>query len=433
MNRNQVFKVNFNQAILFRLIDMIFEAVLVYLYLEYFGKKNYGIFVVLVSTYSWLSLLDFGFMNGIRNILSEYHAKKDLSNINRVLTSGYLMSFLLGTFVLFLGWVFQFTGGMNVFGQEILNLPGIYSIFVLILASFAVSLSLRVILAVLQGFQRSSLVTLVLMIIKIFAALLLVIFKNLLDISILDWLKIYIWINPAILFVASFIVFHYYGLRLNMRNIGFSDLRQITQTGIAFFVLQIGALVLFEMDKFIIINFIGAAAIGEYSVLLKVMNTIVIIYSVAASVIWNLFTDAKVKGDVFWMNQAIEKLRYYRNLSIPIAFILAASYYVVYMKIGGENLHMNFITIILFAILIPLQITNLINTTVLNGMTVLRKQFTPIILSLFANLLVSILLIKVFHFSLTGVVIGTIVALCIHVYFKHRLILRYVIHESNNS
>ena len=90
-------KVNFNIAVSFALrgISIIISFLIVPYSLKLLDTNKYGIWLAISSTVSWISILDIGLANGLRNKVAEYIAKKEYDQAKIAVSSTYAILLLI--------------------------------------------------------------------------------------------------------------------------------------------------------------------------------------------------------------------------------------------------------------------------------------------------------------------------------------------------
>src|SRR5690348_1354391 len=90
-------KVNFNIAVSFglRAISVACAFLTVSFSLQLLDTNKYGIWLAISSTVSWISVLDIGLANGLRNKVAGYFAIKDYNSSKADVSSTYAILVLI--------------------------------------------------------------------------------------------------------------------------------------------------------------------------------------------------------------------------------------------------------------------------------------------------------------------------------------------------
>src|ERR1700761_6735066 len=84
-------KVNFNIGVSFalRAISIVISFLIVPYSLNLLDTNKYGIWLAISSTVSWISILDIGLANGLRNKVAEYIARQEFGEAKIAISSTY--------------------------------------------------------------------------------------------------------------------------------------------------------------------------------------------------------------------------------------------------------------------------------------------------------------------------------------------------------
>ena len=79
--------------------------------------------------------------------------------------------------------------------------------------------------------------------------------------------------------------------------------------GFSFFVIQISAVVIFQLNYFLITYFFSPSEVAIYYIAFKYFSVITMFFSILVSPFWSAITDAYVRRDIKWIKETMHKLR----------------------------------------------------------------------------------------------------------------------------
>lgn len=92
-----------------------------------------------------------------------------------------------------------------------------------------------------------------------------------------------------------------------IKNINIKYTKDLGGLGVKFFIIQIQMIVLYQATNILISHIDGPNAVTQYNIAYKVLNVIVMVYSIFLSPLWPAFTDAYTQKDFVWMNSIYRK------------------------------------------------------------------------------------------------------------------------------
>jgi O-antigen/teichoic acid export membrane protein len=132
-------------------------------------------------------------------------------------------------------------------------------------------------------------------------------------------------------------------------------------------------------------------------------------FSILLSPLWSGVTDAYNTNDHGWIKNAVKKY-----LQIVVLFIMAGvvmlllSGKVYDLWIGKDKVHIDFIISLLCFTFFSTGMFASIFVSVINGIGALRIQFFTAIIGSIVFVILSLVLIKVFHFGVKSIIISSI-------------------------
>jgi len=280
--------------------------------LHYLNPTNYGIWLTLSSIFGWLVFFDIGLGNGLRNKFAEAMAKGEVDLARAYISTTYaFLSVIIGfIFILFLV--------VNPFlnWSTILNTPPNtsqeLSLLVLItFGFFCLRFVFGLINTILIADQKPALNSL-LDVASNIVSLILIWMLVLTTRSSLLLLSVAIGLSTAIVpMIASFWLFigKYKAVRPSVKFVKIIYAKDLMNLGLRFFLLQIGALVVFSTSNIIITQLFTPADVVPYNIAFKYYSLISMVYAIVLFPFWSAYTEAYVRNDIDWILKTITILK----------------------------------------------------------------------------------------------------------------------------
>lgn len=375
--RSKFVKLNILVGAGVRGISILATLLLVPLTINYISSELYGIWLTLSSVIQWIGFFDIGFGNGLRNRLGESIALGDYRKGKVYVSTTYavvLLIFTLLSFVLyFIVKEINWASFLNVSSQYNETLVTVSQI---LLIAFSIQMVLKLIQNVTQAFQLNALAS-------FFDALGNVLslgFVFLLTIFMapdLELIAIAFSISPIIiLLVASILLYLFKFMQVSphYRYVKFSYIKDIFSLGSEFFVIQIAALVLYQMINILISRLCGPEEVTNYNVVYKYLSIALMLTNIVLAPFWSAFTDAYVKNDKKWMLSIYTKLiRLFQValIFICIMIVMSNSVYDIWI---GPSINIPISTTIIVGIYVIISVWGSIHGTIINGIGKIKFQ-----------------------------------------------------------
>ena len=230
----------------------------------------------------------------------------------------------------------------NINWQSLLNITSldnftIASVLMIIITFFCIQFILGPITSILEAHQWPSIGQLISLISAII--ILLILFLQNGSKSLSEYAYLVAGIPVLILFFASiyFFVTRFKSIRPTLKKIKLEYFSSLSKMGIAFFVLQLNAIIILQTDNIIISNIFGPESVTEYNIAQRYFGLIITFFIVLISPFWSAITDAYTKNDFEWIKRVIKKLNLYVLGSIfVVAFMYLISDWFYEVWIGNE-------------------------------------------------------------------------------------------------
>ena len=401
-----------NIIILFLLngINFIATFLLVPLTINYLGTIEYGIWLTLSSVLTWLTYMDFGIGNGLRNKLAESLAKDSFAEAKSYVSTAYAI-FGGGVFLLWL--LFLCIYGF-VDWQVIFNVPAylnkeISFIVLTVFILFSAQLFFKLIYSIINADQRPAVNGLLSVFVNVF--ILLFVFL----ISKYGHRNLYLLaagssaVPIAVFILASIVLFSgmYKKISPSLKNIRFRYTKDLFGLGMQFFAIQLAGLILFATDNMIITQIFGPSEVTTYNIAYKYFYYVYIIFNIILSPFWSAYTEAYVKKDMQWIKKTVKKIKIlWLTTSLLVLVMLAISGFVYKIWIGGSVTVPVSLSAVM-ALFVIMGNWNNVFAYFINGVGKIRLQLYSSVLTAVINIPLSIYLAKYLNMGITGVITAT--------------------------
>ncbi|MFV8387661.1 lipopolysaccharide biosynthesis protein, partial [Vibrio parahaemolyticus] len=192
-----------------------------------------------------------------------------------------------------------------------------------------------------------------------------------------------------------------------------SRLNDTLALGGRFFIIQIAVVILFTTDRFIITQLLGPDYVTPYDVVFKLFSIITIFHGIIMAPLWTSYSDAYHRGDYPWMRKMMKKqLQVCLVLFLGVLILSLILPYIINIWVG-ELPYLDSNLIFILAVFTLVLTWNNVFAIFLNGINETRLQIKTSIIASVINIPLSVFFVKYFDMGIEGIVLGTILALCI--------------------
>jgi len=308
--------------------------------IHYLGTEDYGIWLTLSSIFIWLFSFDIGLGNGLKNKLAETTALNNYESGKIYVSTTYaLLTLIVG--VIFCGFII-----INYFlnWQKILNTHFVSGINLnlftdLVFLLFCIQFISQIMNVILTANHKITMVSF-LNFLGQFASLVGVFLLTKFSKSSLLLLVLVSAGLPILIQIFSSIWFFSTSLKdisPGIKYINLKHSKELLSTGLVFFLVQIGGVVLFQTDNIIISHLYGPSQVTIFNIDYKLFSALSIAFLIVINPFWTAFTDAYVKKDFIWIKGIFRK--FYDNFYLVILislFILVLSPFFIKIWIGNS-------------------------------------------------------------------------------------------------
>lgn len=389
--------------------SIFISFLLVPMTLGYLNPYEYGIWLTLNSVLSWITLLDIGLGNGLRNKLTEALAKEDY-HLGRIYVSTSFA--FMGLFIVLFYFIFLFLQQflnwyaiLNVDSQLVHNLNSLVTI---VFGIVCVGFLFKMIGNIFMAFQYPAGNDLLTFIGNLLSLLIIYILTRISNGSLLRVALTFTGI-PALVYIicfpVTFMIFPQIKPSLKMINRKyFSDLINL---GVKFLFIQISALIIYMTSNILISHLFGPEEVTPYNIAYKYFSIVITGFTIILSPFWSAITDAKSNNDYEWIRYIVKHLLKIWVILIAIIVLMIVCAPFFYRLWIGDKVQVNTNFTLLCGIYVIFYTLNNLFSFIINGFGTLR-------VATYATVLQAMVFIPLaFLFGHYFGVIGILIALCV--------------------
>jgi O-antigen/teichoic acid export membrane protein len=95
----------------------------------------------------------------------------------------------------------------------------------------------------------------------------------------------------------------------SIKSINTAYIKDLWGLGIKFFIIQLQMIVLYQATNILISHIAGPESVTQYNISYKLLNIVVMVYTIILNPLWPAFTDAYTKEDYIWMKNIYSKMQ----------------------------------------------------------------------------------------------------------------------------
>ncbi|MCJ7572044.1 MAG: hypothetical protein MUO82_09245 [Candidatus Thermoplasmatota archaeon] len=325
MSKTKIVLKNIGLGMIYKPISIVISFIVVPITIAYIGGVNYGLWATILSIISWISFFDIGIGNGLRNYLANVLALKDYENARKYIATSYgviiaisiCLLAILAILCSFLDWETI----LNTSDYDNSQLTIILFVNVLFIC---VNFILKLITTIYYAMQKSSIIGMMqivnqlLNLVGIYYLSTIGYSRSLLGISL-----VYGIASVLVNLIFSYILFtNHRELIPKLQDFDSSKIKDLTNLGLKFFIIQIAAMIIFTTDNLIITRLFGPEEVTPYILTYKVFSLIIMLHDIIITPIWSAITKAYAEMDIIWMKKILKRLNYFQLLIIMSAVLM---------------------------------------------------------------------------------------------------------------
>lgn len=386
-------------------LSMILGLIYTPLLLNYLGDSKYGLWSTILSIISWVNYCDIGIGHGLRNMLTRELTNEKYKQAKKSISTAYVILTVIAIILLLvcLLCVCKFDW-YAIFNTDIDMRAPLTVSFLFICVNFVLSLS-NFILYALQLSEKVAMCNCLVQILNIIGMLIL----RLLTTESLIWVSILFGATSTIVYIGNTIQILKRNsiLTPSIREFERDKVKEISNIGVKFFIIQLACLVLYRVDNLLIINMYGADIVTPFNMVYKIFNTCYSVIAAFCVPYWSKTTQAYEQRDVAWMKKSMKVLDIFAVVFI-IGFVILAFIFkpLAYLWLG-RSLNYTEGLISVMCIYYCLYTIVEIKTSMINGTGKINFQLILMIFMGALKVPLSVFFAKNCEFGVVGVQLAT--------------------------
>lgn len=396
-NRSVTIKRNVLGSLIIKGISILVSFLLVPLTIGYVSNELYGVWLTISSVMTWISFMDLGFAQGLKNKLAEAIAQNDMERGRSLVSTTYFMLVLIFVpLCLILELVVP-----AVDWCKLLNVSQIYSDDIVkamhsLIAFTCIQFIANAIVSIATAFQEVALSNTFSVIGNILALVAVFILTRTCPPSLVV-LSIVMAAAPVlVLLSATFILFssRYRQISPKISSISRNQIKDIFSLGYKFFISNIQVLIIYNATNVLISNVSSPVEVTNYNLAYRYLNVAMMLFGIIMGPLWPAYTDAYTKKDFEWMIKTRRIMNRVLLLSIIGCILLVIASKPFYYIWIGTNAEVPMTMTIFVSLYVIVFCWNQLNVTLLAGMGKMKVQTISAVTGMLAHIPCALLLGK---------------------------------------
>lgn len=377
-DRTSSMKINIIVSFFIRFAGVAINLLFVPLTINYISSERYGIWLTVSSLIGWFSLLDIGLGNGLRNKFAEAVALNNLLLQRRLVQSAILVLIVIAIAISSIYYLFHnLIKWDEILGVSVSYREELKRLFLIIVILFSFQFVFQVINPINYALQKSSLVSMTILLGNFFGLLGILILKTYFSPSLIS-LGVVVMSGNVFSFFLFFSYYFFYmrsDLITNFSIPSIQELKGIFSLGVKFFVVNMAYVVQYQTSNIMISRYFSPEKVTEFNIAFKLFSVLSIVFSIIVSPVWSSVTNAEINNDFVWIENITKRLiKIWFFLCIVCFFIILVSDK-IYSIWVGSLVSVPLLTTIGIAIVIIFNCFSSIFIQILNGLSMVKLQF----------------------------------------------------------
>ncbi|QHU98996.1 lipopolysaccharide biosynthesis protein [Synechocystis sp. CACIAM 05] len=438
--RNLKFKINVGIALVGKVIATIISLVRVPILINYLNPEGYGLFITITSVANWIQLGQLGMGSGLINALIKCDAEDDKASAQKYVNSLWLgLAIALLILSLFLFGSFPFTPWNKLFpiddAQLAIQVPQTVA-FTLITVLFGIFMTpLGSIYNAYQEQYKLNLWSNLQGIVGLGAVVLATqLQSNMADISLAIGLATLL-VNGANYFCL--IKWDKPYLKFDVKTLSVSAFKGVWSSSISFFLIEVSALLVFQTDRFLILQFSNSVEVTKYTLASTVYLTFHGIYFLFLKPLWPAFGEAIHRGDIVWTRRVFNKVNLLSSIGMMllIAVVLMAGPYLIELWTGRSDVEPDKLLLAILGFYFLIRVFTDVHSIVIFSLNKQKELLLATVSHGFLNLVLGIVLGR--EYGVHGIALASLLSFALSsgwwIPYKTRYFLRKLGEPSNQN
>jgi O-antigen/teichoic acid export membrane protein len=380
--------------------------------IHYLGDTSYGVWVLVFTLFQWVLLMDFGLSSVLKTKIPELQHTGNIDLINAYIKSTYkICSYIaIGIFLLFalIFTLIDVKSSLNIVFEDVF----VIKLFLLNILFFCVNFVLNTHKALFVSVHKGKFAEQSIAVTQVsFLILLIITSSYFTSISVESKLYLISFVNGFVSLLINLIYtfFFFKSEKISLKTkleTPKEYLNGIYSLGIKYMAIQVGGLILFSSDNYILAYFFGPKEIVPYEVVSKYFQFPLMILLAGMAPLWSKFTKHYLEKDHLWIKNAFRKFNYFFILvliGVVLFTIVARPVMTVWIS---KDFNPPLLLLIFVAIMTALRIFTAFYGYFFNGIGNLKSYLLLLSGSVLIKLPLSYLFIKL-NFGISSVVIAS--------------------------
>ena len=421
LGRSEIVKKNILYSLIIRFASIAVSLLLVPLTIGYVSAELYGVWLTLSSIMTWLSFMDIGFTQGLKNKLAEAIALEDWNRGKQLVSTTYWMMLVIFVPVcIALQFAIPLVDWCNLLNVNSIYEKDILQVMSVVIGFACLNMIVNVLVSVVAAFQKVALSNSFTVIGNIVSLFIIIILTKTVPPSLLYLSVTFCTIPVVVTVVASLILFKgkFKNVAPSIHCINRHLVKDLFGLGYKFFIINIQVLVLYQSTNVLISNVSSPLMVTSYNLAYKYLNLAMMLFNIITAPLWPAYTDAYTKGDYDWMKNTRKKMSKVLLLSIAAcAFMVAVSplFYKVWI---GDRADVPFTMTVTVAIYVAIFCWANLNGTIIVGMSKITLNTYMVWIGMFGHIPLSLFLsskIGAYGVLVSMILINTLYAIVFHI------------------
>lgn len=376
-------------SVCLRCVSIAVSFLLVPLTIGYVSSELYGVWLALSSIIVWLSFLDIGFSQGLKNKLTEALALKDYARGKKLVSTTYFLMLLVFIPIgIILQLMIPLIDWCSLLNVDVQYENDILKTMHVLLAFACLQQVVNVLVSVAAAFQKVALSNSFGVIGNFLSLVLIVAFTQFVPSSLLVLCFAITAMPILVTIVFSFAL--YFGrfneVRPSPRYIDLSLTKDLFGLGYKFFIINIQVVVLYQSTNVLISNLSSPLDVATYNIAYKYLNVAMMVYTIITAPLWPAYTDAFVKGDFEWMRRMKQKMTKVLLASVVSCAAMIVLSPLVYHLWIGNKINIPFLMSLLVGGYVCVYCWMNLNGTLLVGMGKMKLETVVVVVGMILHI-----------------------------------------------
>lgn len=396
---------------IFRVLIIISNFVITALLIRVLGRENFGIYVALLSVFTWMFLFDLGLGKGMRNYVTKALSNNNYNLAKQYISTSYISIFIITLILYILAMAIISTIDLSaLLNINTIEENNLFNIMTILITFFFIKFFLGLVDQNLYAIHRSEIVTIntfntnLLYIFGLVIILIVEPFNSMLNVALSFGIAMLISYSIA----TIWFFYKHDNLLPSVRYFSIMKFGKIINDGYKILLIQLSFLLIVGLDRLIILKYLTPGEVADYDITYKVMSLLLFPFSIIAQPLWSSYTEAYARKDMIWIKKTYKKLYIMSGIMLIGVFILAYFINDITRIWLGITLSVDLKIVIAIGFLMLLTMWSTMHSDFLMGINKYKISLVSIIIGLFIKFILLYFLYKTNTLNLFAVVFSAI-------------------------